>query len=312
MVCGVMCANLDLDEVSLVVKHTFLELVLTPDGKTVGRGHSMSDSVLCSSAGLLSSTCAPSGRPLKAAEPFFPATPMLEAVSDPAMEVEPLELWVIDEQSFMQGGWTDAQVFEPCWMMPYADCFGMQPAPGMWEKASWESASTASGEHTPVDGSSTLGEGLDAHAGGEWRTTIMLRNLPHELTRDMLRAMLDDMGFCGQYDMVYLPVDFSTGIGLGYAFINVFCPQWVPPMWEAFNGLDKWPVDAEQACTVSWSDPHQGLASHIERYQNSPVMHPDVPTEWKPALFINGGQVPFPPPSKKIKAPKVRSKKAAA
>lgn len=49
----------------------------------------------------------------------------------------------------------------------------------------------------------------------------------------------------------------------------------------------------------------------MERYQNSPVMHPDVPDEWKPALFVQGVRVDFPAPTKKVKAPKVRGKKAA-
>jgi len=37
-----------------------------------------------------------------------------------------------------------------------------------------------------------------------------------------------------------------------------------------------------------------------------------MPDEWKPALFAQGVRVEFPAPTKKIKAPKVRSRKEEA
>merc|ERR1719461_2657977 len=55
----------------------------------------------------------------------------------------------------------------------------------------------------------------------ETRTTLMLRNLPLDYTRDMLLQLLDKEGFAGKYDFIYLPVDFKTRAGLGYAFLNM-------------------------------------------------------------------------------------------
>jgi len=110
--------------------------------------------------------------------------------------------------------------------------------------------------------------------------------------------------------MIYVPVDFSAGAGLGYAFVNLVSLADVPAFWQALDGLSMWGgVASDKACTVSWSEPNQGLAAHIERYRNSPVMHPATPDEWKPALFAKGVRVKFPAPTKKIKAPKVRGKK---
>ena len=40
------------------------------------------------------------------------------------------------------------------------------------------------------------------------RTTVMLRNVPNNYTREMFLALLDDNGFAGRYDFVYLPCDF--------------------------------------------------------------------------------------------------------
>lgn len=54
-------------------------------------------------------------------------------------------------------------------------------------------------------------------AWADARTTVMLRNVPSNYTRAMLLGMLDDEGFSGCYDFLYLPVDFNSGACLGDA-----------------------------------------------------------------------------------------------
>jgi phosphatidylglycerophosphate synthase len=51
---------------------------------------------------------------------------------------------------------------------------------------------------------------------------------------------------------------------------------------------------------------HKGLGAHIERYRNSPVMHESVPDEYKPAMYTRGVRVPFPPPTKNLRMPRIR------
>jgi len=52
-------------------------------------------------------------------------------------------------------------------------------------------------------------------------TTLMLRNIPNRCTRLLLTRQLDQMGFRGEYDLVYVPVDrLNKNNSLGYAFIN--------------------------------------------------------------------------------------------
>lgn len=243
------------------------------------------------------------------------------AVQPPQQWLPQAALQMLDcDESQLQ----DPMVFQQPWLfVPYADysdCCHMQGEwglagpdmawadPGMWQPdATLEDASTASisSGATP----STGDIGYDALSNTETRTTVMLRNLPNTLTRERLLRVLEAMGFSGQYDLVYIPVDFSSGAGLGYAFINMLSSSHVPRLWDMFDGFSQWGVGGDKVCTVSWSDPHQGLAAHVERYQNSPVMHPDVPDDWKPALFVHGVRVEFPPPTRKLKAPKVRSKK---
>lgn len=145
----------------------------------------------------------------------------------------------------------------------------------------------------------------------EQRTTVILRNLPNNYTRGMLLDLLDSEGFARKYDFVYIPVDFSTQAGLGYAFVNLVSPSDALAFWAHFEGFRRWSLPSEKVCTLNWSSPIQGLAPHVERYRNSPVMHEAVPDEWKPAIYFHGERVVFPPPTKALKAPKIRSNKAA-
>jgi hypothetical protein len=150
-----------------------------------------------------------------------------------------------------------------------------------------------------------VGDFQDA-AFHEWRTTVMLRNMPNNYTRDMLLDLVDSMGFAGTYDFAYLPVDFKSQAGLGYAFVNFMSSADALKCFDIFEGFSDWTVPSEKVCTVTWGSPYQGLEAHIERYQNSPVMHRSVPDEWKPILLKEGARFPFPPPTKNIKTPKVR------
>jgi len=139
------------------------------------------------------------------------------------------------------------------------------------------------------------------------RTTVLLRNLPRDFTRARLVELLEDEGFDGTFDFVYVPIDFSSEASLGYAFVNFVSAGDVRRCWEIFDGLLEWGLECEgKACEVMWAEPCQGLAAHVERYRSSPVMHATVPDEWKPAIFQDGVRVPFPPPSKSVSAPKAR------
>ncbi|CAE7215450.1 ML3 [Symbiodinium pilosum] len=135
------------------------------------------------------------------------------------------------------------------------------------------------------------------------RTTVMLRNLPNNYTREMFLALLDNQGFAGRYDFVYLPCDFRRQANLGYAFVNLVDASAVDAAWATFDGFASWSLPSHKVCQVKWSGPHQGFEAHVERFRNSPVMHKSVPAEYKPVIFKDGVRKNFPKPTKKIKAP---------
>jgi hypothetical protein len=145
----------------------------------------------------------------------------------------------------------------------------------------------------------------------EWRTTVMIRSMPNYYTRTMVLELVDKMGFAGLYDFVYVPVDFQSQTGLGYALVDFGSSSDAQLCFERFEGFTNWATPSDTVCTVAWSCPTQGRDAHIERYRNSPVMHHSLPDEWRPVLFQNGMRIAFPSPSKSIKAPKVRTPKNA-
>ncbi|CAE7386747.1 mei2 [Symbiodinium natans] len=135
------------------------------------------------------------------------------------------------------------------------------------------------------------------------KTTVMLRNLPNNFSRDMLLSMLDKRGFAGRYDFLYLPFDFCRNANLGYAFVNMVDAEAADALWKALEGFTAWGLTSHKVCSVTWSGPLQGRDAHIERYRNSPVMHSSVPDSYKPVILDCGVRTPFPRPTKKVKMP---------
>jgi len=138
------------------------------------------------------------------------------------------------------------------------------------------------------------------------RTTIMLRNLPNDYTRDMVLELLDEQGFVQCYNFIYLPMDMKRKAGLGYAFINMVSPSDAARAFGVLQGFSEWKkFSSSKVLEVAWGDPLQGLQAHVDRYKNSPVMHPDVPDEFRPMLFKDGKRIDFPPPTRKIREPRI-------
>ncbi|CAE7900045.1 ML4, partial [Symbiodinium microadriaticum] len=78
----------------------------------------------------------------------------------------------------------------------------------------------------------------------------------------MFLAMLDEHGFAGRYDFVYLPCDFYRQANLGYAFVNLVDDAAVDALWQTFHGFSGWSLPTAKVCQVSWSGPHQGFKAH--------------------------------------------------
>jgi hypothetical protein len=154
---------------------------------------------------------------------------------------------------------------------------------------------------TPVHTSAAVIDTVDESP----QTTIIIRNLSKDCTRDAMIQMLQSEGFAGSYDMVHVPVGFQDLTGLGHALINFLDPAIAQDAllhFDQFSGL------SADLCQTGWSNV-QGLPAHVKRYRDSPMMHESIPDQFKPAMFKDGVQVPFPEPTKQLKAPRIRHQK---
>lgn len=134
------------------------------------------------------------------------------------------------------------------------------------------------------------------YSGLDVRTTIMLRNLPNRLSHVDLYEHL--AAACpGEFDFLYVRIDFSNGCNVGYGFVNMISPQSVIGFVESFRGF-RWP-GSEKIAEVSYAT-QQGREALINRFRNSSVM--TQPETHRPKLYFPLGtpqaglEEPFPKP----------------
>jgi len=145
-----------------------------------------------------------------------------------------------------------------------------------------------------------LGNPSKAFPGPRAVTTVMLRNLPSSFTRNALLYMLDNEGFAGTYDFLYVPFDFHRKLCKGFALVNLISAEHLQRFVEVFEGYSKLSsCSSSKVCQTSQSHT-QGLRANIERFQNSPVMSDAVPDMFKPALYVGKREVPFPGPTRAL------------
>jgi len=124
------------------------------------------------------------------------------------------------------------------------------------------------------------------------QTTVVLRKIPKDMTRDLMQRVLKEQGFASTYDFLYLPMDFEKAQCFGFAIINFIDGTVAAAALEFFS---RTAVFGQQVC-AEWKETHHGLAALVEKYRNSKVMHADVPEGYKPLILSHGKPVPFPAP----------------
>lgn len=131
-------------------------------------------------------------------------------------------------------------------------------------------------------------------------TTLTIRGLQSSVLRGDVALLLDREGFAGMYDFLYVPIAFDTNQSLGYALADFVTHEQALRAWRHIGSLP--------GLDVEWSA-LQGYEAHVERYRNSPTMHFSVAEEYRPAVYARGSPAPFPEPTKRLRAPRLRRAK---
>ncbi|KAF9582188.1 hypothetical protein BGW38_000530 [Lunasporangiospora selenospora] len=141
-------------------------------------------------------------------------------------------------------------------------------------------------------------EAFPPNVANNTRTTFMIRNIPNKYTQQMLLDLLNKTHF-GQFDFLYLRMDFKNKCNVGYAFINFINVEVVPTFTKEHVGK-RWPkFNSEKICTLSYAKV-QGREALIEKFRNSCVMDEDP--SYRPLIFYTSGPKvglpePFPQPT---------------
>eukprot|EP00746_Dinoflagellata_sp_MGD_P166374 gnl/MRDRNA2_/MRDRNA2_96209_c0_seq1.p1 gnl/MRDRNA2_/MRDRNA2_96209_c0~~gnl/MRDRNA2_/MRDRNA2_96209_c0_seq1.p1 ORF type:complete len:815 (-),score=167.94 gnl/MRDRNA2_/MRDRNA2_96209_c0_seq1:16-2460(-) len=80
--------------------------------------------------------------------------------------------------------------------------------------------------------------------------TVCLQNLPLNMTRKQVMQALDQLGFWGQYNMIYVPCNEDLRNNVGFAFINLVDKRWAPWFRKRLEGYQLKPNAKKKICLV--------------------------------------------------------------
>lgn len=124
--------------------------------------------------------------------------------------------------------------------------------------------------------------------GTDVRTSVMIRNLPNDMTPADLKRILDRTSH-GRYDFSYLRIDFNNNKNVGYGFVNFVNAEDIIPFYEAVFGkpwLPNVPCSKKygpRVADVSYAT-IQGLDCLTDKMRNSSVM--DENPDSRPKLWF--------------------------
>lgn len=102
--------------------------------------------------------------------------------------------------------------------------------------------------------------------------TVMMRNLPNKVTQKLLLSEINDAGFLGSYDFVYLPIDAETDANRGYSFINFITPGWALMFRMHYEGRKFGDFNSDKVVSVVPAL-LQGYDANAAHYSSTRVSH---------------------------------------
>lgn len=103
-------------------------------------------------------------------------------------------------------------------------------------------------------------------------TTIMIRNMPNRYCQRELIVELEDLGFAGKFDFLYVPMDKGTMLNVGYAFVNFVGHHWAQKCMSLLQGghFTRHCKNSRKTIAVTWAH-MQGLEANLAHYEKAAV-----------------------------------------
>jgi len=173
-----------------------------------------------------------------------------------------------------------SQVSDEQMLMPMASL----GSSGGWQNAMASTALQASCGFDASLASAAMAAMQDNRAGGvhagvpspEWASvyTVMMRNLPNKYTQQLLLEELNDSGFLGTFDFLYLPIDPDTMANKGYAFISFISPASAWLLRLTYEGRKMSRFNSDKVVSVSPAA-LQGFEANYAHYSTARVSRGD-------------------------------------
>jgi hypothetical protein len=121
-------------------------------------------------------------------------------------------------------------------------------------------------KNSPVDPKMQAMRELAANGGGvSGCTTVMMRQVPLKYTQRKLLREINNAGFTGQFDFLYLPMDPRSHANRGFAFINMVSVEAAEEFYKKFHGQFLRHFNAEKSVIVLPAD-LQGFEENALQY----------------------------------------------
>merc|ERR1719163_2475834 len=117
------------------------------------------------------------------------------------------------------------------------------------------------------------------------QTTVMLKNVPGDLLPENLLPILDNTGFRGTYDYLYLPADAATMRHKGYAFVNFMQASTAQRFMKKLEG-SPWSASSPSRLSISYAQ-CQGVTANLKRQRDALLRGAAVPARFAPWVRNN-------------------------
>jgi hypothetical protein len=123
------------------------------------------------------------------------------------------------------------------------------------------------------------------------RTTLLIRNIPNKYQVKSFAEEIDNCGFKGKYDLLYLPIDYSNGANLGFAFINLIDPMHILSFYECFRGKKWRKYNSSKICELAYAK-IQGKKNLIFHFQKGSILR-EQDQEKLPLILPTPNKIPL-------------------
>ena len=125
----------------------------------------------------------------------------------------------------------------------------------------------------------------DVRSGADKRTTLMIRNIPNKYSQKMLLEAIEQ-NHRGNFDLLYLPIDFRNKCNVGYAFVNFISTSHIPAFYEEFNFRQWDRFNSNKVCEITYAR-IQSKVALIKHFENSALAKEDE--AYQPVVFASDG-----------------------